>query len=95
MDKKILVFYIGVGNIRTTDIPEYISSISKRITPQTFEGEIIIIPTSSIDSRVECINPQYVTEIELINKNNELVAELNRKLNEQFEILNNNDDEKN
>ena len=42
---KILVMYIGVAGIRSEDIPEFVAQIVKKITPKTFEGEIIAIPT--------------------------------------------------
>jgi len=86
-EKKILVFYIGVGNIRSADIGDYVREVSSRITPSTFDGEIIMIPTNGVDTRIECINPVYITEEELIKKHTDLMQELQLELRNQVEQL--------
>ncbi len=84
---NILVIYVGVAGIRSEDIPDYVNKISAKISPKTFEGEVILIPTHSSDTRVECINPKYITDIELINKHQNLMKELNSNLEHQSNIL--------
>lgn len=84
---NILVIYVGVAGIRSEDIPDYVNNISEKITPRTFKGEIILIPIHSSDTRIECINPKYITDIELINKHENLMKELNSNLQHQSDII--------
>ena len=86
-ETKIFVLYIGVQGIRSEDIPTVVERISKRIAPETFKGEIIVIPTNSLDTRIECINPKYVTDAELIKEHTELMKELQKQLQHQLELL--------
>jgi hypothetical protein len=87
MDTKILVIYIGVAGIRSEDIPEYVQKVSSKITPQTFEGEIILLPTQSYDTKVVCINPEYITEPELVERHRTMMKELQEALQNQLEQL--------
>jgi len=87
IEYKILVIYVGVAGIRGEDIPDFVSQISQRITPKTFEGEIILVPTQSPDTRIECINPKYITEPELIQEHTELMKKLKYELQHQLNQL--------
>lgn len=87
MENKILVLYIGVQGIRSEDIEDFTKKVSKKIMPSTFEGEIIVIPTHSQDTRIECINPTYITDDELIKRNNQLIHDINFELHHQLELL--------
>ena len=87
MDSKIIVIYIGIAGVRSEDNNNYIQKITKKITPSTFEGEIIIIPTQSIDTKIECINPKYITETELIQQHTEMIKKLQNELQIQLDIL--------
>jgi len=87
MGKKILVMYIGVATIRSEDIGTYTAEIAKKILPTTFHGEVIIIPIQSVDTRIECINPKYITETELIKENNEMLKKLKEQLDYQSKLL--------
>lgn len=86
-ETKIFVIYVGVAGIRSEDIPTYVQKITKKISPQTFDGEIIVIPTQSYDTKIECINPKYITDMDLINKNTHMMKELINNLNNQIEQL--------
>lgn len=83
MENKILVLYVGVALVRTADIPNYVQEVVKRIMPDTFNGEIITIPIQSVDSRIECINPKYITKKELIKEHTEMIEKLRIELNYQ------------
>ncbi len=87
MEKKILVVYVGVAGIRGEDIEYFVHKIVSKITPTTFEGEIIVIPIQSLDTRIECINPKYITEENLVKEHTELMKELNDELRHQAEQL--------
>ena len=61
--------------------------VTSRITPESIKGEVLIIPTQTYDSRVECVDPKYVTEPELIQKHTELMKELHDELAHQIENI--------
>ena len=92
-ETKIFVIYVGVAGVRAEDIPDVIKQVSQKITPETFKGEILIIPQQSFDTRIECINPRYVTDAELIKENNKMMGELKLQLQNQLEQLKENKDE--
>lgn len=94
MEKKILVIYVGVMGVRSEDIRDFIKRVSEKITPETFQGEIIIIPTQSQETRVECIDPKYITKKELIQEHTELMEKLQEHLRFQLEQIKNEIDEK-
>ena len=87
MESKILVLYIGVQGIRSEDIESFTKKVSRKIIPSTFVGEVIIIPTHTPDTRIECINPKYVCNKELIQHHKELIEEINTELQYQLELL--------
>ena len=87
MENKILVIYVGVASIRLEDIDTYINKVTDKIMPQTFEGEIIIIPIQSSDTKIECINPKYITDAELIVEHTEMMKKLQEALQNQLEQL--------
>ena len=86
-DKKIVVFYVSVSNMDDSDIPEYMHKLSERLTPRTVLGEIIFIPVQGYDTRVECINPKYITDSDLIRENEKLMVELKHEMQKQLEIM--------
>jgi hypothetical protein len=81
--KKILVFYIDVRMLETEDIPKFMENLSKRIVPENINAEAIMIPTYG-ETKVECIDPVYITDSELIKKHERLMAELHEHLNNQL-----------
>ena len=87
MENKILVIYVGVASIRLEDIDTYINKVMNKIMPQTFEGEIIIIPIQSSDTKIECVNPKYITDAELIIEHTEMMKKLQEALQNQLEQL--------
>jgi hypothetical protein len=86
MEHKILVVYVGIIGIRSEDIDTFVHKVASKIVPTTFDGEIIIIPTQQLDTRIECINPKYITEPELIQEHTVLIKELQEALLEQLSI---------
>jgi len=87
MNNNLLVFYIGVKSLNPEDVEEYIYKVKERVMPVTFEGEIIFIPVSSSDSRIECLNPVYITDAELIKEHTEKMKELYEHLQNQIDQL--------
>lgn len=90
MESKILVIYVGIAGVRSEDINDYIKKVAERIMPQTFEGEIIILPTQLLiapDTRIECINPKYITDVALIKEHEETIKKLQEELQQQLKIL--------
>jgi N-formylglutamate amidohydrolase len=87
MDAKIFVIYVGVAGLRTEDIPDYVQKVAGKITPQSFDGEVILIPVQLYDTRIVCINPEYITEPELVEKHRTMMKELHEALQNQLEQL--------
>lgn len=81
-NKLLLVFYIDTRVITLNDIPELMSKLGKKLKPE-FNAESIFIPILG-ESRVECINPKYITDGELIKKHERLMAELHEHLKNQL-----------
>jgi hypothetical protein len=88
-EHKILVIYVGVQGIRSEDIEKFVHKVGSRISPQTIEGEFIMIPIQSQDTRIECINPKYITDTELIREHTEMMNKLQEQLRIQLDILKN------
>ena len=87
VENKILVIYVGVQGIRSEDIELFTNSVTKRIIPDTFQGEIIVLPTQSSDTRIECINPKYITDFDLINEHTDMIKNLKHELQYQLESI--------
>ena len=87
IEHKILVVYVGVAMIRSEDIDAYVHRVVSKIIPTTFQGEIIVIPVQDVNTRLECINPKYITESELIQKHSDLMKELQQALQEQINFI--------
>ena len=82
---KLIVLYAGVQGIRSEDIEEFVKKLTKRIAPTSMKGEVIIIPVQSPDTRIECINPKYITDTDLINEHTEMMKTLREHLQNQVE----------
>lgn len=86
-EPKLIILYIGVAGVRSEDIEDYTQKVVSRISPTTIDAEIIIIPIQSTDTRIECINPTYITEEELVKKHSNLMKELHEELEHQIKQL--------
>jgi hypothetical protein len=86
-EAKILVIYVGVAGIRGEDIDTFVHKVCDKIIPVTFKGEIIIIPIQSPYTKVDCINPKYITNKELIKEHTEAIINLQNELQHQLEEL--------
>lgn len=97
METKIFVMYVGVANIDPEDIDEYMRRVASKTSDffKSLNGEVIYLPKQSYDCKVECINPKYITDSELVRKHTEMIKELNDELNYQLNDLKNKKDEKN
>ena len=86
-DNKIYVIYIGVLDINTgkviPDIEDYILNFVGKIPSDLFDGQAIYLPAYEYNTKIECINPKYITDQELINKHQEQIKRLNNELNKQ------------
>lgn len=87
MEHIILVIYLGVQGVRSEDIEEFGQKVSQRISPSTLQGEIIVIPTQSPDTRIECINPKYITSAKLIKEHTVMMKKLQEELQHQLKQL--------
>jgi hypothetical protein len=80
---KIYVLYIGIQKIRSADIEEYINKINNILFPINVpeNSTVLVLPTDSIENRLECIDPIYITDQDLIEKHNNLLSKLNKNIN--------------
>jgi hypothetical protein len=92
-ETKIFVIYVGVSEIDDTQIKEYCTLIAEKIAPKSIDCELIIIPVLSHDTKIECINPKYITEKELIEEHTRMIQNLQIELNNQLEKLKENNNE--
>jgi hypothetical protein len=83
MDKesKIFVFYVAVGNMDSKDVEEYMHRVHKKFFNDDFvknhEGsQLILLPIRGTDSRIECINPKYITDEALVREHRLKMDEL-------------------
>jgi len=86
-ENKIFVLYIGVQGIRSEDIPEFVQKVTKKISPTSIECEIISIPIQSPDTRIECVNPEYITKKGLITKHSIMMKKLQEELQYQLKQI--------
>jgi hypothetical protein len=67
MNKIILIFYVAVGNMSESNIPEYLNKTADALSESHSENGILAyyIPVrDEKHSRVECINPVHCTQDE-------------------------------
>ena len=90
MEKLILVYYLSIDNV--DNVEEFMGEVMKRISSNSVseESEIIAVPIFG-ETRIECINPKYITDGDLIKKHERLMSELHEKLQNQIDQI----DEKN
>lgn len=69
-DKKIIVFYVGVGDMLDHEVGQYVGRVKDAFFTEELavrlNCEMILIPTRDVNSRIECINPKYITDEALI-----------------------------
>ena len=89
-DKLILVYYISIGNVDMDDVEEFMNRVMEKISANSVseDTEILAIPIYG-ETKVECINPKYITDTDLIKKHERTMSELHEKLNNQIDQLEN------
>lgn len=87
MEEKIIVMYIGVQGIRSEDIEYYTNKVARKIIPTNFQGEVIVVPIQSSDTKIECINPKYITDENLIKEHTKIMEDLHKELQHQLKQL--------
>jgi hypothetical protein len=76
----LLVFYIDVRQVAEDEIGEFMHGVGKQLKVENG----FYLPIMG-ESRVECINPKYITDNELIKKHERLMAELHEHLKNQLD----------
>jgi len=81
---EIIVIYVGCINPETDelfeDVAKHVEDVASLITPKTFDGEIIVLPTYEYNTRIECINPKYIIDKDLVANHTKLMKELRSKI---------------
>lgn len=80
MNKLILIFYIGIGNLEDNVIDDYMNSLYRSFP---VEDDIIkyFIPYNG-ETKIECLNPKLVTDDEYLKAKE--VLDNNQKIVEDF-----------
>jgi len=86
-NKLILVYYINVSSLDMHEIGDYMDKVRNKINIDGFDGHSIFVPVTTHESKIECINPRYITEEKLINEHTSMLKELNKELNHNVEEL--------
>ncbi|MFW6272375.1 MAG: hypothetical protein ACOC2U_01180 [bacterium] len=87
-NKLILVYYISVIDLDPEDIPNYMERVRDKISIPDFNGHSIFIPVFTNETRIECINPKYITEKDLIKEHVSLMKKLNVDIQYSIDELN-------
>ena len=83
--KLILVYYISTIGVDPDDIEPYFVQLKNRIAAQSVsdDTEIIFVPVVG-ETRIECINPKYITDSELIKEHERKMSVLHEHLQNQI-----------
>lgn len=86
--KQILVYYISTIGINTDKIEYYFHQLRERVAAQSVsdDTEIIFAPVLG-DTRIECINPKYITDSELIKEHERKMSILHEHLQNQIDQI--------
>jgi hypothetical protein len=81
MDRLILVLYLDIREVDVLHVKKYVEEVSKSFNSQFNDSNIIfiIIPIKN-ETRIECVSPKFITNQEIIDRNNKNFEELNEKL---------------
>lgn len=87
-NKQILVYYISTAGLEDDEIGEYFDKLKDKIAVQSIseDSEIIFIPING-ETRIECINPKYITDGDLIKQHERAMSFLQEELNHQIKQL--------
>lgn len=96
-ERRLFVIYVGIGNINNEEDQQLILQKAYNAIYDiigSHNADAIFIPVRDNNTRIECLNPQYITEDELIRKHRLLMDELHEHLDSHLlEILNKNKNE--
>lgn len=89
MDKLILVLYLNVGNTQGLEMENFVRSVSKAMfseeTISKLNATTFVIPVRNSDSRLECINPNYIIDGDLYAAHQAKLTELNDHINNMIQ----------
>lgn len=75
MDKKILAIYVNINEVH--DVDSHVRGVHDMFLENKDLSDYYIITIPTLEAtRIECIDPQYITDNELIEKNNKLMMEM-------------------
>ena len=81
--KTTFVMYVNVGHMHPSDVDEYSRKILNNFKElETDNSTLFLVPTRTGENKIECINPVYITNDELVKKHEEAIKNLTKKLNE-------------
>ena len=81
-DKLILVAYINISGINDADVPAFIMESVNNLKPKEDDSTLFYaIPVRGEESRLECVNPKFVSEEEY-KKAKQACEKISEKLKE-------------
>ena len=68
MDKLIIAVYLNVRNMTMEEIREFMVRTRDTVSSPTNEYITMVVPVKNKDTRIECLNPKYITGDEINKK---------------------------
>ena len=75
----VIVYYIDVRNINESELEEFMYRVMDNIQTETIEAEIIAIPIWG-ETKVECVNPKYIMEEDIIKDHTVKMKEMHEHI---------------
>jgi hypothetical protein len=86
MDRLILVLYVDVRNVPLDSIESHVGEISGTLFPKSvfekLEATVFVMTTRETETRIECINPNYVIDKDLQKSFIEKLDNLNKNVSQ-------------
>ncbi len=84
-EKTLLTLYLNVGELEAKDIEELCASVSKSLFPKDLIDEaniiVFIIPVRNQETRIECISPKFIVDIDVYEEHKHQMTILNKNIN--------------
>jgi len=87
MDKLILVVYGNVGSLSPNEIQEYIAQVNRYVASPTNEYITMVVPVRDQETRIECINPKFITNEEMIKRFASDIKDVNKNFERILNIF--------
>ena len=80
MKNSIYVIYIDIRNIDGNLVDEYSKNVATEFKDSFNNGGTLLVIPYFNDTKIECINPKYITNENLIKEHEELMKKLTKNI---------------